>query len=195
MVLSQNSPQQLLGQRVHAARLRKGWNLTQLAENAKVARTTLYQVERGAVSSPHAATLQRLAVALEVPVSHLNAEAGLLEPVQAAGVSPASGQDVCTGFDRQSHPQIDILFQRFPQIFSGFTQEDWGELCQSFDAAVNHSDENLLIAATEIARKRETLHRLAALLNSPLAGAATAIVNCLSGLPIVHAPPPQKNHS
>jgi transcriptional regulator with XRE-family HTH domain len=174
-------PQRTLGKRILAARLRKGWNLTVLATKAGVSRTTLFQMERGAIFSPRATTLHRLAVALEIPIAQLNPQEQSPGDWQLEGSLPA---DVPPSVecDRQSNPYVDVLVQQFPEMFAGFTLADWGELYNSLENTTAINEEDLLQAATNIARKRETLRRLAVLLETHLAAAAAAMINGLFDL-------------
>lgn len=174
-------PQQALGKRILAARLRKGWNLSVLASKAGVSRTTLFQMERGAVPSPRAATLHRLAVALEIPVAQLNPQEQSPAEWRSNGLMPPE-LSTKTELDRRVNPYVDVLVQQFPQVFAGFTPDDWGELYNSFGNAAAMNEENLLQAATNIAHKRETLRRLSMLLETHLAAAAAAMINGLFDL-------------
>ncbi len=182
IVTIQNSPQQRLGKRILAARLRKGWNLSTLAANARISRTTLFQMERGSVLSPRAATLHRLAVALEIPLSQLHLEVVPPNDPPSTDASPRREENSPADFDRHAHPHVDAMVQRFPHVFSGFTRDDWGELYGRCTSSASLSDEILLGTAANIAHKRETLRRLSLLLQSHLAPATAAIVNCLFDL-------------
>jgi transcriptional regulator with XRE-family HTH domain len=60
-----------LGQRVRDFRYSKGWGLDELASRAEISRTAIYQIENGKTGSPHANTLRRIAVALDVSMDEL----------------------------------------------------------------------------------------------------------------------------
>ena len=60
-----------LGQRVRDFRYFKGWGLDELASRAEISRTAIYQIENGKTGSPHASTLRRIAVALDVSMDEL----------------------------------------------------------------------------------------------------------------------------
>lgn len=181
------SPQLLIGKRIRLARLRKGWNQRELSERSKVSRTTLFQMERGAIPTPRAATLHRLATALELPVSYLNSDQpGEFE--QAPLVPPSEKISAAEDFDRQTNPFVEIVRQQFPQVFSGFTSEDWDELFSSFGTGGALTEEGVRQMAEVIAKKRETLRRLSILLETHLGTAATAMIDSLFQLISVQIP-------
>jgi transcriptional regulator with XRE-family HTH domain len=60
-----------LAQRVRDQRYAKGWGPDELASRASISRTALYQIESGKTEHPRAATLRRIALALDVPTETL----------------------------------------------------------------------------------------------------------------------------
>jgi transcriptional regulator with XRE-family HTH domain len=168
-----------IGQRIRSARLRKGWNQLDLAAKAGVSRTTLYQLERGAIPSPRAATLHRLASALEIPDSWLNS-AELPDEFQPPRVSSLS--ETTREFDRQTNPYVDVVQAQFPEVFTGFTDADWDELYSTFGAGGALTEDGVLQAARLIASKRETLRRVSLLLETHLAEPTKAMVDSLFAL-------------
>lgn len=60
-----------LSDRIRHLRFVKGWGPAELALQAKISRTALYQIECGKTSRPHAATLRRIARALGVSLEYL----------------------------------------------------------------------------------------------------------------------------
>jgi transcriptional regulator with XRE-family HTH domain len=60
-----------LAQRVRDQRYAKGWGPDELASRAAISRTALYQIESGKTEQPRAATLRRIALALDVPTETL----------------------------------------------------------------------------------------------------------------------------
>lgn len=172
-----SSPQATVGQRIRAARLRKGWNQLELAAKSGVSRTTLYQMERGAIPTPRAATLHRLAQALGIPVGWLDAEEPL-EPSPAASNIPSESDGART-FDRQTNPFVDVVAQQSPELFAAFTAEDWDELYSTFGVGGALTEEGVFQTATHIAKKRETLRRVSILLETHLAEPTTALVESL----------------
>lgn len=175
------SPQQVIGKRLRSARLRKGWNQSELSARSGVSRTTLFQMERGAIPSPRAATLHRLAEALEIPVAYLNPD----QPIDLERwlhETPAVRSTAAGEFDRQTNPYVEVVLQQFPQVFAGFTQEDWEELYSSFGTGGALTEDGVRRTAEGIAKKRETLRRLSILLETHLGDAAAAMVDSLFDL-------------
>src|SRR5262245_21987522 len=60
-----------LAKRVRDCRYAKGWGPDELASRASISRTALYQIECGKTETPRAATIRRIAQALDVPVDTL----------------------------------------------------------------------------------------------------------------------------
>ena len=60
-----------LAQRVRDQRYAKGWGPDELASRASISRTALYQIESGKTEQPRAATLRRIALALDIPTEAL----------------------------------------------------------------------------------------------------------------------------
>jgi len=71
-----------LAKRVRDYRYAQGWGPDELAQRAEISRTALYQIESGRTAVPRAATLRRIAAALEMPVESLIAD---LVPAKAHG--------------------------------------------------------------------------------------------------------------
>ena len=65
-----------LAERVVAYRYSKGWGPDELANRAEISRTALYQIESGKTELPRAATLRRIALALDVSMDALLGRAG-----------------------------------------------------------------------------------------------------------------------
>lgn len=169
-------PELAVGQRIRSARLKKGWNQLELAAQAHVSRTTLYQLERGTIASPHVATLHRLAKALDIPVSWLNVDE-LPQAFVPPQVTGAAGE-----FDRQTNPCVDVVSAQFPDVFAGFTAADWDELYSTFGTGGALTEDGVLAAARVIAGKHETLRRVSLLLETHLAEPTKALVDSLFAL-------------
>ncbi len=60
-----------LAQRVRDQRYAKGWGPDELASRASISRTALYQIESGKTEQPRAATVRRIAEALDIPTEAL----------------------------------------------------------------------------------------------------------------------------
>lgn len=61
-------PSQVVGERLRSARLARGWSAKELAAAGNLAINTISLIERGKIS-PTVATLHKLALALDVPLS------------------------------------------------------------------------------------------------------------------------------
>lgn len=87
-----------IAQRVRDQRYAKGWGPDELAHRAAISRTALYQIECGKTEVPRAATLNRIAQALEIPIESL---IGREAPRGATGWSMAAGpvEDVVAAFE------------------------------------------------------------------------------------------------
>lgn len=184
---TRTSPQHWAGQQIRAARLRKGWNQLVLADKAGVSRTTLYQLERGAIPAPRFATLYRLATALEIPVTWLTPEALSETAVDVSDQTEA--RQAAAELDRQTNPYVDAVRSQYPQVFAGFTPVDWDELISAFGTGGPLTEAGVLQAALVISQKRETLRRVSVLLETHLAEPTTAMVNSLFDLIQVVVPP------
>jgi transcriptional regulator with XRE-family HTH domain len=86
-----------LAKRVRDIRYAKGWGLDELANRAEISKTALYQIENGKTGLPRAATLRRIAAALEVPIEKL------LLGLEAAA-EPAASQSEAPGRRRPQYP-------------------------------------------------------------------------------------------
>lgn len=112
-----------LAQRIRERRYAKGWGPDELADRAHISRTALYQIERGRTGTPRAATLNRIAQALDIPVEALVAasfepappaepwELSLDRPEPPAWLEPEE-----TPPTRYSPSQIRELERKFHQI-------------------------------------------------------------------------------
>src|SRR3954466_15886946 len=60
-----------LAQRVRDQRYARGWGPDELASRASISRTALYQIESGKTEQPRAATVRRIAQALDIPTETL----------------------------------------------------------------------------------------------------------------------------
>ena len=96
-----------LAQRVKDQRYAKGWGPDELAARASISRTALYQIESGKTELPRAATLRRIAEALDVPTDALlGPQMGVMgmtpqwmrAPVVSHAATPVADPDPSTRF-------------------------------------------------------------------------------------------------
>lgn len=92
----------ILGRQIRLHRFLRGWGPSELARRARISRTALFRIERGSTFLPRAATLQRIAQALQVTVDELLSRSGdpaSTGPASAPSLPPAfreSGPDACS---------------------------------------------------------------------------------------------------
>jgi transcriptional regulator with XRE-family HTH domain len=80
-----------LAQRVRDQRYAKGWGPDELASRASISRTALYQIESGKTEQPRAATIRRIAQALDIPTeSLLGPHLGIVSGAWAEGATSTS---------------------------------------------------------------------------------------------------------
>jgi transcriptional regulator with XRE-family HTH domain len=111
-----------LAQRVRDYRYSKGWGPDELASRAAISRTALYQIESGKTEVPRAATLRRIAVALEVSMDALLGH-GEWEGDADAGARPRPAATA----DRRGVSQrstVDPAVWKYRARTAGATAED-----------------------------------------------------------------------
>ena len=110
-----------LAQRVRDYRYSKGWGPDELASRAAISRTALYQIERGKTELPRAATLRRIAMALDVSMDALLGHGEWEEDADAGDRHrPAKA-------DRRGVPQrstVDPAVWKYRARIGGATAED-----------------------------------------------------------------------
>ena len=82
-----------LAKRVRDCRYAKGWGPDELAGRAEISRTALYQIECGKTELPRAATLRRIAKALDVSVEALLDESAVSAGDLASFAMGSAGLD------------------------------------------------------------------------------------------------------
>ena len=170
----------LVAARIRSERLKRGWDVGNLAEKAGISRTTLYHLERGTTTNPRGSTLNRIAEALDVPVEQLlpgsrdnsAAFSGLHHP--AAGES-SSGRV----FDRQTNPVVAEVVNGSPELFLGWNDEEWDELYSTFGTGGPLNRRGIVHAANNMNRKRETTHQLHILLETHMGEVAARMIGTL----------------
>jgi transcriptional regulator with XRE-family HTH domain len=176
---------------VRAACAEKGWNLGQLARQARVSRTTLYLLERGKIGKPHVTTLSRLAAALEVPPERLMRSA--MPHPRAASIGSAIGD--CpdeaasrTAFDRSTNPLVAEVHAESPGLFAGWSAAEWDELYSTFGTGGALTRQGVVETAEHISRKRETVRQLQVLLETHLGAAVARMVESLYEMVAIGGP-------
>jgi transcriptional regulator with XRE-family HTH domain len=151
-----------------------------LAQQAGVSRTTLIHLERGAVQDPHATTLNKLALALDLPAEKLvhsvRQEPGRVGPVR--GDTPRLSSDAAE-FDLATNPALNEAAERAPERFGGFTPADWQELASQFGVGGGLTVEGALAAADRLQADKSTLHKLRIVLQTHLREPAQQLIDAL----------------
>jgi transcriptional regulator with XRE-family HTH domain len=190
-----------LAEALQAARRRRGWNMDEVATRAGISRTTLFHLENAAIRRPRASTLHRLAQALDVPVDRLfsrtavsrSSRERLIEiqyPVDGPPGSVGSQKAIdeqSLDFDRATNPIVGEIAAAEPELFIGWTDDEWVELYSQFATGGALREEGVRITAARINDNRETLYRLRVLLQTHLSDVATGMVNTLYDLVSVTA--------
>ena len=173
-----------LAAQIRAGCLRAGWNIGELARQAGVSRTTLYHLERGATRQPRYPTLQRIAAALGISPESL-CEPSPKQPEQLRNISDRNAQGSRL-FDRATNKEISEVHNEFPELFSGWADEDWDELYSTFGEGGALNSEGVVEFAQQINLKRDTLHKLQVVLETDLCPVAVNLIETLYRM--VHIP-------
>ena len=169
----------IVAQQIKAYRLRRGWEVGQLATEAKVSRTTLYHLERGRISSPRASTLHRIARALGVPIESLTLENSSKNQLSTNSPAQASEGREAAFFDRVTNPVVTAVAEAHPELFEGWTVEEWDELYSTFGTGGALNQQGVICASEAMNQRREVIEKLKVLMETHLADVAANLVNSL----------------
>ncbi len=115
-----------LAQRVRDQRYAKGWGPDELASRASISRTALYQIESGKTEQPRAATVRRIAEALEIPTeSLLSPHLGMVSVAPWLGLEPgpSSGPDSSARVSNNEESDPSAIRFRFEPPLHGTSRE------------------------------------------------------------------------
>lgn len=129
---------------------REGITLAELLERSGLNHQTVKCILNGG-NRPQPRTLHRLAAALGVPVEELFQDPALLRHRL---------------FDRQTNPVVEEVVAADPQLFHGWTQEEFDELYSRFGAGGALTSEGTREVAQHMNRRREILNKVALLLET-----------------------------
>jgi transcriptional regulator with XRE-family HTH domain len=166
------SNQERIAALIRAGRIRKGWNQATLAQHAGVSRSTLIHLERGTIQDPHAATLAKLAQALE-----LSPEQFLPSAAWTPTAPPSSAR--AAAFDRATNPALQAAAELYPDRFADLSPAEWDELASQFGVGGGLTVEGALAAADRLRADRETLDKLRVLLQTHLREPARQVIEAL----------------
>jgi len=188
-----------LAARVEAVCLSRGWDRNELARQAGISRTTLYSLEHGLTRRPHGSTLHRLAAALGVsPAEFWNPIETDSGASRAATEQPMAEADILADdldrrhlFDRSTNTVIPAVRADHPELFAGWTAQEWDELYSTFGTGGQLSTSGVRETARKVNRKRETLRQLNVLLETHLGEVAANLIASLFRMvrPDVSPPP------
>lgn len=166
-----------LATQIRAGCLRKGWNIGELARQAGVSRTTLYHLERGTTRKPQYPTVQRIIAALGISAESV-CEPSPKQPERLRNMTDRNVQGSRL-FDRVTNNEISEVHHEFPELFSGWTDEDWDELYSTFGEGGSLNKEGVVEFAQQMNCNRETLHKLQVVLETHLSRVAVNLIETL----------------
>lgn len=149
----------VIAELIRTGRLRKGLNQSELAEQAGVSRTTLHQIERGAVQEPRAKTLCKLASALDLPPE---------------AMSP--GPDAWQAFNRDTNPAVQAACDADPGRLS---PGEWCDLAGTFGVGGPLTSDGVWQRLDRADDDREALRRLQVVLQTHLREPARQLIDAL----------------
>lgn len=189
---NQTEQERLLWSRIERYCVENGWTISRLAEESGVSRTTLHQWQQRGRCKPRNTTLFKLAKALSVSPAVLKSEATGTEVRSTESLSdtdwrplwpPLPGElmsaDLQREFDRQTNGTIEDVCRESPELFAGWSEQEWDELFSTFGVGGELNEDGVREQAGFINRKRETLYQVQVLLETHLADAARAVIQSL----------------
>lgn len=164
-----------LAELIRSGRIRKGWNQSELAEKAGVARTTLVQLERGTVQEPHASTLKKVGELLEISPEAL-ASARVTDRPAAASPEVISEQ---AAFDRATNPTVEMIREQFPDRFQQLSTTEQDTLISQFGVGGAMTAAGVMQSLERMEADRQTLAQLQIILQTHLRDAARQVIEGL----------------
>lgn len=164
-----------LAELIRSGRIRKGWNQSELAEKAGVARTTLVQLERGAVQEPHATTLKKVGELLEISPEAL-ASARIVERPPPVATEALSEQ---AAFDRATNPAVAAVREQLPERCQQLSSAEQDTLASQFGVGGGLTAAGVLQSLERMEADRQTLAQLQIILQTHLRDAARQVIDGL----------------
>lgn len=143
---------------------RDGLTVEMLIDRTRLNRRTIKSLLQGRATRPHAKTLNRLATGLDVCVDELFQNPSTLAQRQ---------------FDRQTNPAVDELAARQPQLFAGWTREDFDELYSRVGTGGALTITGARQVAEAMNHKRQLQAKISLLLESSEADLLESLVEAL----------------
>jgi transcriptional regulator with XRE-family HTH domain len=157
-------PSSDLAARVRQERMSRGWDTVELERRSGVGRTTLYHLEKGRTNRVRSSTVGALAKAFGIPVDEL------VRPIVRNEAARAAA------FDRITNPAIADVVRERPEVFEGWSADDWDELHSQFGVGGQLTPLGALKAAEAINEKRETVRQLQVVLDTHLRDVAREVI-------------------
>lgn len=82
-------------------------------------------------------------------------------------------------FDRASNPIVPEVTKGSPELFEGWTEEDWNELYSQFGMGGSLTEHGVREVASRINQKRELCYKLSVLLETHLSESASVLIDAL----------------
>ncbi len=155
-------------ERVRFERMNRGWDVSELERRSGVGRTTLYHLEKGHTRRVRSSTIAAIARAFDIEVDQL------LAPGHAAPA--ADRRRAAAEFDRATNPAVEEVARERPDVFEGWTADDWEEINSQFGVGGQLTPLGALKAAEEINEKRETIRQLQVVLETHLRDVAREVI-------------------
>ncbi|MDP1799056.1 MAG: helix-turn-helix domain-containing protein [Planctomycetaceae bacterium] len=164
-----------LAELIRSGRIRKGWNQSELAEKAGVARTTLVQLERGTVQEPHATTLKKVGELLDISPEAL-ASARIVERPSSSAPEVISEQ---VAFDRATNSTVAAIREQLPERFRQLSSVEEDTLTSQFGVGGALTTAGVMQSLERMEADRQTLAQLQIVLQTHLRDAARQIIDGL----------------
>jgi transcriptional regulator with XRE-family HTH domain len=153
--------------RVRLERMNRGWDIVELERRSGIGRTTLYHLEKGHTQRVRSSTIAAIARAFEIDVAEL------LAPVEAARTAERRKS---AAFDRATNPAVTEVARERPEVFEGWTADDWEEINSQFGVGGQLTPLGALKSAEAINEKRETVRQLQVVLETHLRDVAREVI-------------------
>jgi transcriptional regulator with XRE-family HTH domain len=153
--------------RVRLERMNRGWDIVELERRSSVGRTTLYHLEKGHTQRVRSSTIAAIARAFDIDVAEL------LAPIEA---SRTAERRRSAAFDRATNPAVSEVARERPEVFEGWTADDWEEINSQFGVGGQLTPLGALKAAEAINEKRETVRQLQVVLETHLRDVAREVI-------------------
>ena len=159
-----------LAGRVRMERMNRGWDVVELERRSGIGRTTLYHLEKGHTQRVRSSTIAAIARAFEMDVEQL---------LSGHTASATSDRRRAAAFDRATNPSVAEVARERPEVFEGWTVDEWEEINSQFGVGGQLTPLGALKAAEAINEKRETVRQLQVVLETHLRDVAREMIQTL----------------